>query len=110
MVWIHGGGNTLDTGNTCVGSRLASSQSVLVIELNYRHGPLGWFRHPALRSAADDPRDASGNYGTLDLIQALTWIRANVSAFGGDPECVTIFGESSGGVNVFSLLASPLAR
>jgi para-nitrobenzyl esterase len=110
MVWIHGGGNTLGTGNTFVGSRLASSQRVLVVSFNYRLGPLGWFRHAALRSASTDPREASGNYGTLDLIQALTWVRDNASAFGGDPERVTIFGESSGGVNVFSLLVSPLAR
>ena len=110
MVWIHGGGDTLGTANTYVGSRLATSQGVLVIALNYRLGPLGWFRHAALRSAADDPRDASGNYGTLDLIQALAWVRENASAFGGDPERVTVFGQSSGGVNVFSLLVSPLAR
>jgi para-nitrobenzyl esterase len=108
MVWIHGGGNTLGTGNTFTGSHLASSQDVLVISLNYRLGPLGWFRHAALRGA--DASDASGNYGTLDLIRALAWIRDNAAAFGGDPERVTIFGESSGGVNVFSLLVSPLAK
>ncbi len=108
MVWSHGGGNTLGTGNLFVGSRLATSQRVLVISLNYRLGPLGWFRHAALR--ADDALDASGNYGTLDLVHALRWIRDNAAAFGGDPERVTVFGESSGGVNVFSLLVSPLAR
>jgi para-nitrobenzyl esterase len=98
------------SGDLIVGSKLASSQGVIVVTLNYRLGPLGWFRHAALRRGGVDAREASGNYGTLDLIQALAWIRDNAAAFGGDPERVTIFGESSGGVNVFSLLVSPLAR
>jgi para-nitrobenzyl esterase len=110
MVWVHGGGDTLGSGDIFVGSKLASTQGVLVITFNYRLGPLGWFRHAALRGSSDDPRDASGNYGTLDLIQALAWVRENASAFGGDPDRITVFGESSGGVNVFSLLVSPLAR
>ena len=108
MVWIHGGGNVLGQGGAYVGSRLASEQGLVVVTLNYRLGPLGWFRHAALRAA--DPLDDSGNYGTLDLIRALEWVRDNAAAFGGDPARVTIFGESAGGANVYTLLASPLAR
>ena len=108
MVWIHGGGNVLGHGAGYTGSRLASEQGLIVVTVNYRLGPLGWFRHAALRADAN-PRDASGNYATLDLIRALVWVRANAAAFGGDPARVTIFGESAGGANVYSLLASPLA-
>jgi len=109
MVWIHGGGNTIGTGSSYEGARLATLHGVIVVTLNYRLGPLGWFRHPALHSAESSPADASGNYGTLDLIRALQWVQANAAEFGGDASRVTIFGESAGGLNVFSLLASPLA-
>jgi len=83
---------------------------VLVVAVQYRLGPFGWFRHPAIRAGAADPIEASGNFGTLDLIAALQWVRRNIAAFGGDPDNVTIFGESAGGTNVFTLLLSPLAR
>ncbi len=110
MVWIHGGGNSIGTGSSFVGSRLASAHGVIVVTVNYRLGPLGWFRHPALRAADTTPADDSGNFGTLDLIRALEWVKGNAAAFGGDPERVTIFGESAGGVNVYTLLASRLAK
>ena len=76
---------------------------------NYRLGPFGWFRHAALRGTDANAEDASGNFGTLDLVRGLEWVRDNIAAFGGDPGNVTIFGESAGGANVLSLMASPLA-
>ena len=82
---------------------------MVFVSLNYRLGPFGWFTHPALRDGAS-PEDASGNFGTLDLIQGLKWIRGNIEAFGGDPNLVTITGESAGGIDVLSLLISPPAR
>lgn len=108
MFWIHGGGNVSGTSSFYDGSRLASEQQVVVVTLNYRLGFLGWFRHRALRAGAS-AIDASGNFGTLDLIRALDWVEENIGAFAGDPDNVTIFGESAGGWNVVSLLASPLA-
>jgi para-nitrobenzyl esterase len=83
---------------------------VVVVTINYRLGPFGWFTHPALRSDEASPEDNSGNYGTLDIIQALKWVQNNIDAFGGDPGNVTIFGESAGGGNVLSMMASPLAE
>jgi para-nitrobenzyl esterase len=110
MVWIHGGGNTIGTANTYNGSHLAGSEQVVVVTVNYRLGVLGWFSHPALRAGAANAADASGNYGTLDMIEALQWVQKNIGAFGGDQNNVTIFGESAGGHDVYTLLASPLAK
>jgi para-nitrobenzyl esterase len=109
MVWIHGGGNSIGTSSFYDGSRLATEQDVVVVTVNYRLGTLGWLRHPKLNGPLG-PLDRSGNFGTLDLIRALEWVRDTIGAFGGDPENVTIFGESAGGHNVFTLLVSPLAR
>ncbi|HXQ22035.1 MAG TPA: carboxylesterase family protein [Candidatus Acidoferrales bacterium] len=110
MVWIHGGGNTIGEGGFYNGGNLAASQKLVVITFNYRLGPLGWFRHAALRDDGATDLDRSGNFGTLDLVRALQWVQENVGAFGGDPGNVTIFGESAGGTNVFTLLLSPQAR
>lgn len=110
MVWIHGGGNTVGTGNTYSGHHLAGSQSVIVVTINYRLGVFGWLSHPALRNTSTNFKDASGNYGLLDIIVALEWVRDNISAFGGNPNNVTVFGESAGGRDVYALIASPLAR
>jgi len=112
MLWIHGGGNNMESGGNpnFNGSTLAGQNHVVVVTINHRLGPLGWFRHPALRSEDSSPEDNSGNYGTLDIIQALKWVQKNITAFGGDPEKVTIFGQSSGGANVLSMMASPLAK
>jgi len=78
--------------------------------VNYRLGPLGWFTCEALRSdESGSELDNSGNYGTLDLIRALTWVKENIAAFGGDPGRVTVAGESAGAINIFSLLISPQA-
>lgn len=107
MLWIHGGGNTLGTSSFYDGSALAEREKLVVVTVNYRLGPLGWLRHRSLRDGRDQVED-SGNFGTLDLILALDWVRTNIASFGGDPGNITIFGESAGGWNVFSLLASPL--
>lgn len=109
MVWIHGGGNSIGTAAFYEGGRLAAEQKVIVVAVQYRLGPFGWFRHAALRDGADEI-DASGNFGTLDLIRSLEWVRDNAAAFGGDPGNVTIFGESAGGLNVYTLLLAPQAR
>jgi para-nitrobenzyl esterase len=108
LLWIHGGGNTVGHSGFYDGGPLAAAHDVVVVTLNYRLGTLGWFHHPALDDG--DPRDASGNYGTLDAIRALEWVRDNVAAFGGDPAKVTVFGESAGATNVASLVVSPLAE
>lgn len=111
-VWIHGGGNSMGAADMVpdyYGHRVASRSRFVFVSVNYRLGPLGWFSHPSLR-AQEDPTDASGNYGTLDLVHSLRWIRDNIDAFGGDPGNVTISGESAGGMNVLSLMISPLAE
>jgi len=110
MVWIHGGGNDSGTASLYQAHHLAGSKEVVVVTINYRLGLLGWFSHSAIRDTSDNLEDASGNYGTLDIIAALKWVKRNVSEFGGDPNNVTIFGESAGGRNVYSMLASPLAK
>jgi para-nitrobenzyl esterase len=110
MLWIHGGGNTIGSSALYNGGRLATRHDLVVVTINYRMGAFGWFTHPSLRLEGLDARDLSGNWGTLDLIQALAWTRDNAAAFGGDPENITVFGESAGGTNVFSLLVSPAAR
>jgi para-nitrobenzyl esterase len=109
MVWIHGGGNSVGAARLYDGGHLAQSQNVVVVLVQYRLGPLGWMHHPSLRAGAQSPDEASGNFGTLDLIRALEWMRDNVAAFGGDPNNVTIFGESAGGHDVYSLLAAKRA-
>ena len=109
MVWMHGGGNTIGSAAMGQGNELAGKQNVIVIALNYRLGVFGWLSHPALRVDAS-PEDASGNYGLLDQIAALHWVQQNIAAFGGDPNNVTIFGESAGAHDVMMLVASPLAK
>jgi para-nitrobenzyl esterase len=109
MVWIHGGGNTIGAARNYDGSRLATTHQLIVVAINYRLGALGWFRHASLREGRE-AQEASGNFGTLDQIRALEWVRHNAAGFGGDPGNVTIFGESAGGQNVLALLVSPLAR
>ncbi|MCG8590221.1 MAG: carboxylesterase family protein [Proteobacteria bacterium] len=106
--WIHGGGNTIGTSRFYEGGNLATSQDAIVVTVQYRLGPFGWFRHDSLSDGNDV--DRSGNFGTLDLVRGLEWVRDNIAAFGGDPDNVTIFGESAGGTNVFTLLLSPLAH
>ena len=108
IFWIHGGSNMRGQAHSYDGRILASEQNVVVVSVGYRLGLMGWFRHAALREDADT-ESASGNFGTLDLIAALRWVRDNIKAFGGDPGKVAIAGNSAGGWNVYSLLVSPLA-
>ncbi|MFA6011211.1 MAG: carboxylesterase family protein [Desulfobacteraceae bacterium] len=109
MFWIHGGGNTLGEGSVYNGRMLAERYGVVVVTINYRLGPFGWFVHPALNTGGS-AEDRSGNYGTLDIIKALSWVQENIGAFGGDKNNVMVFGESAGGLNTLTMLGSPLAR
>ncbi len=109
LVWIHGGGNVIGHAGFYDGGNMAETHDVVVVAINYRLGPLGWFRHASLRDSESSEDDRSGNFGTLDMIRALEWVQDNVAAFGGDPNNVTIFGESAGGTDVYSLLISPRA-
>jgi para-nitrobenzyl esterase len=110
MVWIHGGGNTVGYAGRYDGGNLAATEHVVVVAINYRLGPFGWFRHAVLRDAGTSDLERSGNFGTLDQVRALEWLRDNAAAFGGDPGNVTVFGEGAGGANVFALLVVPSAR
>ncbi len=109
MVWIHGGGFYVGSSSQDLydGAALAK-RGVVVVSINYRLGVLGFLAHPDLTAESSDK--SSGNYGLRDQIFALEWVRKNIAAFGGDGGCVTIFGESAGGVSVCCLLSSPLAK
>jgi para-nitrobenzyl esterase len=109
LVWIYGGGfsfgSTAEPGYN--GEKLAK-KGVVLVSIAYRVGQLGFLAHPEL--SAENPNHVSGNYGILDQIAGLQWIKKNIAAFGGDPNKVTIFGESAGGISVSMLCASPLAK
>jgi len=109
LVWIYGGG--FGAGSTSErnysGENLAK-KGVVLVSIGYRIGQLGFLAHPEL--TAESPNHSSGNYGLLDMIAGLQWIQKNITAFGGDPDKVTIFGESAGGIAVSMLCASPLAK
>jgi len=109
MVWIHGGSFVTGAGSMAVysGANLAT-KGVVVVTINYRLGPFGFLSHPALTT--ESPEGTSGNYGLLDQIAALKWVKRNIAAFGGDPERVTVFGESAGAISILDLLVSPLAE
>lgn len=106
LVWIYGGGFSFGSSSDPVtrGEHLAR-KGVIVATINYRVGSLGFLAHPEL--SAESPHQVSGNYGLQDQIAGLEWIGRNIAAFGGDPEKVTIFGESAGGISVSMLSASP---
>jgi len=110
FVWIHGGALNTGAGSEAMydGARMAAAQGMVVVSINYRLGVLGYLSHPEL--SAESRQDISGNYGLLDQIAALKWVKANIAAFGGDPENVTIAGESAGALSVMYLMASPQAR
>lgn len=109
MVWIYGGGFMFGSADQPLydGARLAS-HGVVVVSIAYRVGPMGFLALPALD--AESAHHVSGNYGLLDQIAGLRWVRHNIAAFGGDPQHVTIFGESAGAISVSILAASPLAH
>jgi para-nitrobenzyl esterase len=109
MVWIHGGALTRGSGSTLAydGEALAK-KGVVLVTINYRLGVFGFLAHPELTKESD--RNASGNYAFLDQIAALEWVKNNIAAFGGDPQRVTIFGESAGSWSVNYLMATPLAK
>lgn len=109
MVWIHGGGHQFGSGDfDFYQTNSLPQKGVVLITFNYRLGAFGYMAHPAL--SADDPRGVSGNYGLLDQIAALEWVRNNAASLGGDPNNVTIFGESAGAWSVTELMASPAAE
>ncbi len=109
LVWIYGGGFSFGSTSDPVhnGENLAK-KGVVLVSIAYRVGQLGFLAHPEL--SAENPNHVSGNYGLLDMIAGLQWIQKNIAAFGGDPDKVTIFGESAGGIAVSMLCASPLAK
>ncbi len=108
FVWIHGGGNTEGSGSVPVydGAAMAG-EGVVVVTINYRLGVLGFMAHPELTK---EQGGSSGNYALADIIAALTWVKANAAAFGGDATRVTIAGQSAGAANVNSMIASPAAK
>jgi len=108
MVWIHGGGFSIGASSQSAydGEPLAS-QGVVLVTINYRLGVFGFLAHPALDQ--ESPQGISGNYGLLDMVAALQWVKRNINAFGGDPGNVTIFGESAGGTAVCLLMVMPQA-
>tara|TARA_R110002110_G_scaffold205066_7_gene417320 strand:- start:477559 stop:479094 length:1536 start_codon:yes stop_codon:yes gene_type:complete len=110
LVWIHGGANRSGATNWPVydGAKLAEAANIVVVTVQYRLGPLGWLYYPPLQDGNAD--DNSGNFGTLDIIATLEWVRDNIALFGGDAENVTAAGESAGGANVLSLMLAEKAR
>ncbi|MCC7539648.1 MAG: carboxylesterase family protein, partial [Deltaproteobacteria bacterium] len=110
MVFVHGGGFQQGSGTdpNYEGSALARNGEVVVVTFNYRLGVLGFFAHESF--AAEPGAIGAGNQGILDQIAALRWVRDNIAAFGGDPDRVTLFGESAGGGSVCAVIASPLSR
>ena len=109
MVWIHGGGFVAGTpAEQLYNCEHLAKKGVVMVSIGYRLGAPGFLAHPAL--SAENEKQVSGNYGLLDMIEGLKWVQRNISAFGGDPGKVTIFGESAGGIAVSMLCASPLAK
>jgi para-nitrobenzyl esterase len=108
MVWLHGGSNTAGSGtqSTYDGASLAA-RGVVLVTINYRLGVLGFFSHPEL--SAKSPHHTSSNYGLMDQMAALGWLQSNIAQFGGDPQNVTLFGESAGAIDAAMLMTSPLS-
>ena len=108
MVWIHGGAFVFGSGSFHFSGVPFAKQGVILVTFNYRLQRLGFFAFPAL--SREQPEELKGNYAYMDQIAALKWVQRNIAAFGGDPNNVTIFGESAGGVSVHTHLTSPLSR
>ena len=109
MVWIHPGGYHTGSGSTpgFDGEALAK-KGVVLVTINYRLGVFGFFSHPELTKESD--HHASGNYALMDQVAALRWVQKNIAAFGGDPQRVTVFGDSAGSSSIANLMGSPLAK
>ena len=109
MVWLHGGSLRMgDPASGLYDGAALARKGAVIVTVNYRLGVLGFFAHRQL--SAESPHGSSGNYGLLDQIEALRWVRAHIAAFGGDPGNVTVFGESAGALSGIALMASPLSR
>ncbi|GAJ11312.1 unnamed protein product, partial [marine sediment metagenome] len=109
MVWMHGGGYQLGSASDPLGNTPRLPQhGVVLVNVNMRLNAIGLLSHPLL--SRESPKGVSGNYMLWDMLAALQWVQKNIAAFGGDPENVTIFGESGGGAKVANLMASPLAK
>ena len=109
MVWLHGGSLRMgDPASGMYDGAVIARTGVVFVSVNYRLGVLGYLAHPQL--SAESPHGSSGNYGLLDQIEALRWVREHIAAFGGDPDNVTVFGESAGALSGMLLMTSPLAR
>lgn len=109
MVWVHGGGFTRGAGSLAsYDGEILARKGAVIVTINYRLSVFGFYAHPAL--TAESEHHASGNYGLMDQVAALQWVKKNISAFGGDPGRVTIFGESAGSWSVNVLTATPLAK
>lgn len=108
MVWLHGGGFSTGAGSIPIfdGAYFAR-KGIVLVTINYRLNVLGFLAHPEL--TAESPFNSSGNYGLMDQIRALQWVRDNIRQFGGNPDNVTLFGESAGGASVAALMSSPQA-
>lgn len=107
-VFVHGGGNQNGSGEDFCGDRLAVAIDGIVVSINYRLGPFGWFSWSGLSTG--DAENDSGNYGLLDIFQALHWVREHISSFGGDPDNVTLAGQSAGARNILASFISPYAE
>src|SRR5204862_1026396 len=109
LVYIYGGGFMAgDASEKRYDGAALARRGIVVVTVNYRLGVFGFFSHPEL--TASSPHHASGNYGLLDQVAALGWVKRNIAAFGGDPDHITIGGESAGSMAVSALMASPLSR
>src|ERR1017187_4972268 len=109
MVWLHGGNNEVGSGSQSIFNGVSfTARGVVLVTVNYRLGVFGFFSHPEL--SAKSPHHSSGNYGLLDQIAALRWVHGNSAHFGGDPQNVTLFGESAGAIDSAMLMTSPLAE
>jgi para-nitrobenzyl esterase len=109
MVWLHGGNNEVGSGAQSMYNGVSlTARGVVLVTTNYRLGALGFFSHPEL--SAKSPHHSSGNYGLLDQIAALRWVHDNIAHFGGDPQNVTLFGESAGAIDSAMLMTSPLTE
>jgi para-nitrobenzyl esterase len=109
LIWIYGGGGVLGyAGDPRYDGSMLAKKGVVVVSMSYRVNVFGWLAHPELTK--ESPNHASGNYGSLDQLAAVTWVRHNIAAFGGDPDKLTVWGQSGGSRSVNFLIASPLAR